>query len=215
MLNIAVLNFCFDVPVKIFSSQLFIMCLFLLWDDIKPLCQFFVLRRSTRLEGASIPPFESKWLRYARTALQILVPLWFLWQIVPAQRARYQPGRLPQAELQSLRGIWEVDADAAIDAPWKKVVLDHGRRIAVWTREGQLLHFVMKVNTSKHSFELTGWGNNHVCEFLYGLPDAQHLTLIGKIDRLSAELKFHKVATPKFLLTTRGFHWVSEDPYNY
>jgi uncharacterized membrane protein YphA (DoxX/SURF4 family) len=215
MLHIAVLNFCFDVPVKLFSCQLFLMCLFLLWDDLNPLFHFLVLRRSARLEEIVMPKLESKWLRYARTGLQILVPLWFLWQTLPDERTGYNSSLVPNPKLQPLRGIWEADAGSANSVVWKKIVLDRGRRIAVWTGEGQLLRFIMAIDAAKHSLKLKGWRNDHTCELSYQLSGAEHLILKGKIDQQPVELRFHKVPIPTFLLTTRGFHWISEDPYNY
>jgi len=123
------------------------------------------------------------------------MPLWFLWQIVPDQRTIYKSSLVPNAKLQPLRGIWEADAAPADSLVCKKVVLDRGRRIAIWTREGQLLLLVMAIDAAKHSLKLTGWRNDHTCEFSYQISDAEHLTLAGKIGREPVELRFHKVPT--------------------
>ena len=68
MLNIAALNFCYDVPVKLYSLHLILMALFLLIPDAVPLMRFFVLHRPARLEGVWLPQFQRPWLRIAALA---------------------------------------------------------------------------------------------------------------------------------------------------
>jgi hypothetical protein len=61
---------------------------------------------------------------------------------------------------------------------------------------------------------LKGWRNNHSAELSYVQGDRDHLVLTGSIDRQHVELHYYRVDPGQFLLTTRGFHWVQEDPYN-
>jgi len=57
--NVVMLNFFYGVPVKLFSSLLLLMCLFLLVDYIKPLYQFFWLRLpNVRLKHGLNPTTE-------------------------------------------------------------------------------------------------------------------------------------------------------------
>jgi uncharacterized membrane protein YphA (DoxX/SURF4 family) len=71
--NVVALNFCYDVPVKLFSSHLLLMALFLLIPDIAPLWKFLILRQVSKLEGVWIPRFERRALRIATRVLQVLV----------------------------------------------------------------------------------------------------------------------------------------------
>jgi hypothetical protein len=66
MLEVAVLNYCYDVPVKLYSTHLFLMSVFLLLPDLKPMWEFFVLRRPAALEGVWVPRSERRSLRIAR-----------------------------------------------------------------------------------------------------------------------------------------------------
>lgn len=66
MLEVAVLNFCYDVPVKLYSTHLFLMSVFLLLPDLKPMWEFFVRRRPAALEGVWVPRSERRSLRIAR-----------------------------------------------------------------------------------------------------------------------------------------------------
>ncbi len=73
MLNIVMLNFCYDVPVKLYSLHILLMSLFLLLPDAAALWNFFVLHRVSRLQGLWLPKFERRWLRTAAIVLQVLV----------------------------------------------------------------------------------------------------------------------------------------------
>src|SRR5437763_16588523 len=61
MLHVAVLNFCYDVPVKLFSTHLVLMSVFLTLPDLPWLAKVFVLGR--RAEPREVPPLtRRKWL---------------------------------------------------------------------------------------------------------------------------------------------------------
>jgi uncharacterized membrane protein YphA (DoxX/SURF4 family) len=65
MLNVALLNFCYDVPVKLYSSLDVLMALFLLLPHVPSLFQFFLRRRDARLGGVWVGRPERRLLRVA------------------------------------------------------------------------------------------------------------------------------------------------------
>ena len=79
MLEVAVLNFCYDVPVKLYSTHLFLMSVFLLLPDLKPMWEFFVRRRPAVLEGVWVPRSERRSLRIARRVALGLVCFLCVW----------------------------------------------------------------------------------------------------------------------------------------
>src|SRR5260370_30935647 len=77
LVNIVMMNFCYDVPVKLFSSNLLLMSIFLLAPDLKRLATFLVLNRATQ----PVPPAPTPrqpWLRHGRRAVQILFVAWIV-----------------------------------------------------------------------------------------------------------------------------------------
>lgn len=79
LLEVAVLNYCYDVPVKLYSTHLFVMSLFLLLPDFKPMWDFFVRRRTAALEGVWVPRSERRALRIARRTAFVLVCFLCAW----------------------------------------------------------------------------------------------------------------------------------------
>jgi len=72
------INFSYDVPVKLYSSHLLLLAVFLILPDLRRLASLLVLNRPT--EPARIEPlFQRKWLRLAsaRKAERVGWPLRF------------------------------------------------------------------------------------------------------------------------------------------
>ena len=59
--NIMAINYCFDVPVKLLSTALVVMALFLLAKDIHRLINFFFLNKPTNAANITAPVFRKKW----------------------------------------------------------------------------------------------------------------------------------------------------------
>jgi hypothetical protein len=59
--NVMAINYCFDVPVKLLSTALVAMALFLLAKDIHRLVNFFILNRPTNPSNIASVVFRKKW----------------------------------------------------------------------------------------------------------------------------------------------------------
>lgn len=100
MANVAVLNYCYDVPVKLFSTHLFVLAAALAAVDLKPLAFLFLLNRPTPRRDLSRP--RTGWLGHA-VRLLILVPYVALSVDRVVEKYRHP------TEAHELQGIWDVD----------------------------------------------------------------------------------------------------------
>src|SRR5258706_4262868 len=127
MSNIVALNFCYDVPVKLYSVQLLLMAFIIVLPDARRLLAF--LFRSPRK-----PLFRRPSLQTASLVLRtLLVTAFLLYSFYDANKARHEGGDL--APRSPLRGIWNVDElteNGAVRPPlvtdatrWRPVVYDH------------------------------------------------------------------------------------------
>ncbi|WP_158789484.1 hypothetical protein [Granulicella sp. L46] len=98
MLNVALLNFCYDVPVKLYSSLYVLMALFLLLPDVPALFQFFLRRRDARLGGVWVRRPKRRSLRVAGYCLWVLVIGHLLYMQVSADAKRWGQRRTSPAE---------------------------------------------------------------------------------------------------------------------
>ena len=67
-----VLNFCYDVPVKLYSLNLLLMAVFLMAPDLGKLTGFLVLNRPAAPVTTSGPVFEKRWMRIGALSIKIL-----------------------------------------------------------------------------------------------------------------------------------------------
>jgi hypothetical protein len=218
--NIFVLNMCYDVPVKLFSLHLLLMAVFLAAPDLRKLANLFIFQRPTRLSH-TVPLFRRKWLNRTVLALQLLcglaltsVSLYF-----SHQQATEWAVKPPYY------GIWSVEEFALDGNPqplvltnstrWRRVVFDYPERLSVQPIDGPLERFLLKLDQSKKSFTLTKRGDpNWKANFSYREGEKDVLLLEGELDGQKVSAKLHRVDESKVLLTSRGFHWINEVPFN-
>ena len=211
LLNVVMLNFCYDVPVKLYSSHLLLMSLFFLLPDASALWSFFILHRSAQMQGLWRPKFQRASLRRAAVALQILVIAAILYNNVWLNYGNYRDFSRVDTR-PALYGVW--DADSTENLPWRRVVIDSPQRLVVNTPAGEKLRFRTSYEDPKHVVKLTGWYTNVQGDFTYEKPDEQHLVLRGNLEHVPVVFSFHRFSANQLLLTSRGFHWISEDPFN-
>src|SRR5262249_15466857 len=124
-----------------------------------------------------------------------------------------------------LRGIWDVD-ELAIDGQvrplmvtddslWRRVVFDYTNLFSILTMDNTRHRYGLALDAGKKTLAITkrddpAWKST----LTYQQPAPGRLTLEGTFDGRKVRASLHRIEPPKFLLNTRGFHWVSEYPFN-
>jgi hypothetical protein len=225
MLNIVLLNFSYDVPVKLYSSHLLAMAIFLTLPDLRRLIDLLVLNR--RVEAAAANPFFTRpWLRRAIAVLCTLavIALTTFHLSRASETSKLYGSQAPKGPLS---GIWEVDemsVDGQIRPPlttdterWRRVVFGNTGQLAVQRMDD----FRDRYNLGKAPQEKSGtleltrrFDPKKKSSLAYAQPQPGLLTLQGSWEGHRLQVRLHRVEPPKFLLTTRGFHWINERPFN-
>ena len=220
-LNIVLLNFCYDVPVKLFSLHLLGMATFLTLPYWPSLWDFFILHRTAKPHGVWLPRSSRRWIRVTGTVLQVLVIVSVLasniWGGYTGYRENYT-----KAETQPLAGIWRVAnfevggngaAPNASIAPWVQMVIGTHYGGRVTDRDGESATIRVKADGRKRTLHLAGRSWPHVADLSYAETGAGQVVLTGEVDHRPATISLERTTERPFLLTTRGFHWISEDPF--
>jgi hypothetical protein len=198
------------------GQHLLALAAFLILPDLRRLIDGLALGR--RVEPAEIRPFfRSLRMRRATLALCALLALAYTAYALNVSCRKAQIERVP------LHGIWSVDEleiDGQTRPPlvtdrerWRRVIFDHPGILAVQfmsdSRERYLLELdpgvltLGKRDDAKWSATLS-----------YAQPQPGQLDLEGTLDGRKIRARLHQEKTPRFLLTTRGFHWINEKPFN-
>ena len=223
--NVVAINFAYDVPVKLFSSHLFLMALFLLWPDLDRLLSVFVFNRATR--AADLGPVVSGrahriqvgLIKTAFVALGVLSPLW----------ESYKSSRVfgANAPRPPLYGIWEVDSfvrghDAIAplvgdSVRWRRMIVNYPGFLSVRLLNDSTRGYRAQTDSVRHTLLLsTRKDSTTKFPFTYARGGAhnEQLQLEGVLGQDSLHLRLHRVDETKFLLLSRGYHWINELPFN-
>jgi hypothetical protein len=206
MANVVALNFCYDVPVKLYSTNILLMAVFLAVPDLRRLIDVLVLNRAAVPADLTAPRFERRWMRIAANVFCVLFVGYALvmhlmdgWQ--GYRRTFVHPPRPP------LYGLY--DAESGAPAKWRKVAVEFQNGFTVRMTDDTTQFFqtdydVPKSTITVNKRETLGWTR----------PDADHVVLSGTLGGSAVTIRLRRIDSGKFLLLSRGFHWINETPLN-
>jgi uncharacterized membrane protein YphA (DoxX/SURF4 family) len=216
MTNVVMLNFCYDVPVKLFSTQLVLMALVLLAPDARRLASVLLLNRPTGAADLAWPP-SGPWLRRARIGLKTGVVCAAIG--MTTSRAyegwrKWGDGHTPDP----LDGAYEVEAfvrdgNAADPRRWRRVGLSMWGRLTVRRLDDGADRYRLERDDKQHTFTLRPDGSDVKSVLTYA-TDGERLTLDGTLDGAPTHVELRKLSSSSFLLLGRGFRFIQEVPYN-
>ena len=216
MSNVVALNFSYDVPVKLYSSHLLAMAVFVMLPDARRLANFFILNRPT--EYISAQPLFRRPL-WNRGAL-VLSCLFLIAVVGTSLYQSYDQRRTFAGQRSPLYGVWEVEEfnlGPTTTAPahrWQRIIFDTPRRMAVQTTTAQE-RYGLQLDQEKRTLTLRkredpSW--NTVLNYEQISPEV--ITVAGVLNGSQMTARFRRSEERKFLLTDRGFHWINEVPFN-
>ena len=222
MSNVLTLNLGYDVPVKLGSIHLILMAGFVVAPDLKRLADFFVLNRQVEAAPAQ-PLFHRKRLNQVAIALQVAFGLVMLTYNLYHSRQKEQQ-IIEARNTAPLYGIWLVNEfniggearPPLVTDPvrWNRLIVESNQDAAIQPMSGPVRHVYLYFDRPNRKFMLTAPEVYWSAEFNYEHPNAEALVLNGTMDRQPVSIKLHKEDEAKFLLNSRGFHWIQEYSVN-
>lgn len=219
LLNVVMLNFCYDVPVKLYSTNLLLMALFLLLPDVSRLVNVFVRNREAAPADLTARLFSRRWMVITGRGLMAALVVYFVVSTAWASWGRFQ--RVRSSGEPPIYGVYVVDslqlnggvaaANDLSNPKWTQVIADRG----FWMSKdvhGNRTYFAPHFSASEVS--LFSWRDKSTIKLRYLQPTDQSLDLTGYVQGKLIEIRLHKLDSGNFLLTHRGFHWISEYPFN-
>jgi hypothetical protein len=228
--NVVMLNFSYDVPVKLFSVHLLCTAAVLLLPELRRLVDFHLLNRA--VAGVPAQPLFRK-PRHDLVARGIgllyvagttAMSLWGAWQGYKASGA--------VAPAPPVYGIFEVSTFvrnrdtlpplATDSSRWRRLVFERGGWAVIRTMNDSGGYFGVAVDTAKGQVSLdplnlaAGWAPDTTRRVTLGYqrPDSVHLMLAGLMGSDSIRVELIRRDEKEFLLLKRGFHWINEYPFN-
>ena len=223
MSNVAMLNYSYDIPVKLFSTQLLILAFALVALDGRRLLALFVQGRA--VPAVVLEPHfrQQRWRRLALAVKLLMIGL-VLHQNVSSRLEMYGQwgdGR----DKPDLYGLWDVErfaVDGEESPPlltdpvrWQNVIVEWEGYLTVRGMDGSFHSFTVVLDDESETATLARTRDRETT-FLWHWerPDDDTLRLCGELDDQEIEVDLKHRPLDDFLLVGRGFHWVSERPFN-
>src|SRR5277367_605936 len=219
--NVVALNFCYDVPVKLYSLHLLLMCFFVGWSGIINVLKLLLLNRAE--PATDVPVFTRPSWQKGFLAIQVI--LGFILAGTSLNNVHKQTSKA-QDSIAALPfgGFWTVDKfnvdgdasnNSALEVPrWTQFILDSPYTVLLQGDGGFRRLYHWTTDPDKKSVTLSGADNGSDVTFGVEKRAPDQLVLRGPWHGHAIETHLHRTEMPKFLLLTRGFHWISEYPFN-
>lgn len=226
MTNVVALNLAYDVPVKLYSSHLLLMSVFLLLPDLERIANVLVLNRPTR-PVVFRTPFARPWTERGSRAVKVLFAGWVLYSDASKALER-QASHGEDAPRHPLHGVYVVESFTrdgqavpllAGDATaWRYVLIGTRERLALRFMDDTGKRFRM-ADAPEQRLQLTansypGENDPEAFTLAWSRPEAGHLVVEGVFRGASVQARLKKVEASTFQLVDRGFHWIQEYPFN-
>lgn len=225
MTNVLMLNFCYDVPRKIYCIHLIAFCMILLIPDMKKIGDFFLLNRKEQLTPP-VPLFKDKMMNYGFVLLQVIIGVGALSICL---YSAYQDQLKNEAKVpDAIRGIWTVNdfvlnnvphAPLVTDAQrWHYIILDWKHEFVVQTMDGTQKKYYLDLDMNNKVLGVWVPPDKHrvgLMNFDYSSPN--DVKFVGDVDgnHIVADTRRVDLSDPdRFLLMNRGVHWVTDYPHN-
>jgi hypothetical protein len=224
LVNIVALNFCYDVPVKLYSLHLLAMAIILAAPDAGTLLRVFI----THQPAAPVPDpplFQSpRATRILGAATGALLVYYVTSSVIVGAQQRYStnPSGLP------LAGSWRVDTITLVNDQgmpvddrglWRSVTFyQTGMLVRPRDRRVRFEYYTLTLDAPRRLLKLLGTSpaapDREALMLRYTLVTPEHLELDGTAGSGTLRANLTRIDAASFQLTTRGFHWINEYPFN-
>jgi hypothetical protein len=220
--NVVMLNFSYDVPVKLYSSHLLLMAVFLAAPDLRRLASLLVWNRPVS-PAEQRPLFAS---RRGNRAARVFRTVFILYVAVAALHRSHED-RLEYVDVatrQRLYGVWEVE-ELAVDGAarpllatderlWQRLVFEWPGAIGIqYAHETKIRDYELRPDPGQHRYTLC-CDPEHKTSISFKQVEPDVLALEGTVDGKQIRGRFRRMDASRFPLLSHGFHWISEWPFD-
>lgn len=223
MTNVVMLNYCYDIPVKLFSSHLLLVSIALAALDGRRLVGMLLGRA---VPAREVPPVlsgrRSRWVRRVGKAVFVGGLLTIQTVMSVSMLGEYativhQPA--------ALYGVYEVtshtrdgveQAALSSDPPaWRHVTFGGYGRATLWPVHGEAVRYMAEVDEEAGTLVLTSREPGREPQTLrFHAPAECVLVLEGRLESSEQRITLRRIDETAMRLPSRGFRWINETPYN-
>jgi hypothetical protein len=220
MANVVALNFFYDVPVKLYSTQLFLTALWVAGPDLSRLADLLIRSRPVQPAAPDWRPVS----RRVRVTLRVLEIAFFVYFGYSTVTSRLETRKEYAAwHAGPLTGLYSLVptlaepsspfAQATALSRWCKLVFDGGRMMSV-THDDQIHTFAVAADEKTRTVILTHDDRDSQPEQKLLLTWSDDGPAARVLSGSGVTLRMKRQDPSQTRLMGRGFHWINEFPYN-
>jgi hypothetical protein len=218
MIQVLVLNLTYDIGLKLISSHIILITVYVLLPHGRPLARVFL---GTGPVEPLRPPdiFAIRRASGAALVVQLVAGAYLCGMFTSISVSRWysEGGGSPRS---ALYGIWNVqellidgrpanEGETDYDRRWRRVLFDRPRTVVFQRTDDSFARYGAAIDTSRRWIELTkGNSRSWRATFSYVQPAADRLILDGDMDGYRLRLGLERVELDTFRVVHRGFRWV-------
>ena len=223
MTNVAMMNFTYDVPVKLFSVHLVLMALLLWIADGRRFVNVFIKNQTAQKINYVVPVINTTLKKIIsflkKSVIAVLTVVLFIQCFVQFKATE-------QLKTKSeLYGIWETQqfiknkdtvAPLLTDSyRWRYLIVNYKGKVAVKKMNDSIDRYQFDENKEQKEISIKLFADSISQRFSYLFIDDEHLQLKGVLYGDSLRILFQRKRATDFRLLNRKFHWINESTYNY
>ncbi|MBD1430752.1 MULTISPECIES: hypothetical protein [Sphingobacterium] len=210
-INIMTVNYFFDVPVKLVSTALFLLSLFLLLPNIKTLYAFFILGKPAEIRTIDKTEYSKPWIKKGLIALKVIVIIVFAvtqyFSLTNTQKmiADY-------FKKSTINGIFKVDRQGksfkSIPNEWNYIIFEFEGTAVIRDTNYQKGYQQFLLDEKTKEITINNFKLN------YSIQKNGDIILTKSFTEGTEEIKLIKQNKEDMELIKRGFNLIQEYPYN-
>ncbi len=226
MANVFAMNLCFDIPVKLYSGLMLSVSIVLAAPALPRLVELLVWHRNP----APLPrdehmrPWPAGRLRPYVSVIKALIVINIVWD--SAGERTWQWLTTPPPARPEIYGLYEVErfTREGVELPpllsdgrrWRRVLIESRLFTTVILMDERRLRFQGRLSANPDRLWLRPAGLPEAPRqaFRFQQPAPDRLVLSGQLDGVALTVELRRADESKLLLINRGFHWISERPFN-
>ncbi|MGC4034924.1 MAG: hypothetical protein QM764_03110 [Chitinophagaceae bacterium] len=225
--NVMLLNLSYDIPVKIYSTQIVILSLYLVANESSRLLAFFVSNKQAQPSALYNFPLRKKWMRISRIALKLLFIILTVGLQFYNMKAYYKQLHTVAVKQPIQQGVYAVNkfvlnndtvqSNYTDSLRWQDVIFDQSKQGSIKTADTayrqryKRAYFFYEFDSAGQNLSFKKFQGDSllIASFRFELPDSNTVWLRGRQhnDSLFVELKR---TNRHFQLAEKQFHWLSE-----
>ena len=223
MINVTLMDFLYDVPVKMLALHLLLMAIVVVVPDLDRLADVLVRNRAARPAMLGTAPTDLRWRMAYRMAKVLMLVYLTVPLTVRDLRNYHKRGMGANDAKPALYGLYAVDVfkrngslePALLDdaTRWRDVAVEVNGDLIVRHMDDSMTAYKQHYNAATHTATIDAKDSASSGELLAIKEADNRLRLSGTVDGAVMDVELRRLDPSKSVLMSRGFHWVNDKAF--